>query len=456
MTGGKRRALALLCWIGLGGGACVSAQAEEYVAFSLGAARAQVEEADTAWRTRAPEVFSLAGISRIYGLVYDREGEDVILVGQRIGERPGLTLDDFAVALRARLKRDEWPLVSIDPMPDGPRAETMQRVRYEGGIEETAFGMDMFDADLRLKKIGFGLLESGAPGLKSTWEGNVERILRGEGHEREESSARCWFYPISPPVGVREDVVAIEDMQVGVFTEVMWASFDGKPVEDIKSFVDPVSEAFADEMRERYWEVAAEHRSVARLAGLNELVGLTRAIERMEAGPDLSYWMETYRVKEVATPREQEVLRRRWEYQRGNRVGQFEMSGGVHLTAVAMRLEAGDVTALREAVLETRPAGGPLSWAFSVGEWGIVGPVSKGDLNAVAELYAHGEFLFGQRKYDLAIAYWRRVLRIMPELGEVYYRIGLAFERKGLTEAAADYYNRALALDPFLRNVREF
>lgn len=62
-----------------------------------------------------------------------------------------------------------------------------------------------------MKKIGLGQLASGAVGLKSPWELNVEQIKRGEGHRQKESEARLWFYPITPSVTVREDVAAIGD-----------------------------------------------------------------------------------------------------------------------------------------------------------------------------------------------------------------------------------------------------
>ena len=34
-------------------------------------------------------------------------------------------------------------------------------------------------------------------------------------------------------------------------------------------------------------------------------------------------------------------------------------------------------------------------------------------------------------------------------------RIGIAFERKGLKEVAADYYTKAIAADPFLQNFKQ-
>ena len=89
--------------------------AAEYVAFSLRVAQKRIVSTPMGkdYRKLHPEVFTLGGITKIRGLVYDRKNEDVILVGERDPERSILTLDDFVVALRARFIHGKWPLVSI-------------------------------------------------------------------------------------------------------------------------------------------------------------------------------------------------------------------------------------------------------------------------------------------------------------------------------------------------------
>ncbi|MCK4245543.1 MAG: tetratricopeptide repeat protein, partial [Candidatus Omnitrophica bacterium] len=329
---------------------------------------------------------------------------------------------------------------------------------FEGGIENTEFGQDLFDADYRLKQIGMGLLPSGVPGLKTDWDLGMERAKEAPGGSYKISS-RFWFYPVLPSVSVREDVVAIKGLKVGVFTEVLSAEIDGKKIEDLSTFQDKAGDRFAKAVSENFDGFARVHPSFSRLQGLDEMVALTRAMEEIEERPDLDWWLMEYQVNQVDTREELMVLKRREEYRvpvsGGYYEGYWEVSGGVELMAIALRLKAGDVTALREAVLKTRPIGNPLSWTFSVDDWGITGPIQEADMNTAAELYAHGEFLFRQKKYDLAIAYWRRIVQIMPDIGEIYYRIGQAFERKGLVSAAADYYNKAIALDPFLKNLRK-
>lgn len=88
------------------------------------------------------------------------------MVGTHEEDRAPLTLDDLMVTLRARFRYKQWPSVSIDPTPDTKKTQ-MQHVRFEGGIEETAFGQAMFDADYRLKQMGMGLVEPGIAGLRT-------------------------------------------------------------------------------------------------------------------------------------------------------------------------------------------------------------------------------------------------------------------------------------------------
>lgn len=143
----------------------------EYVAFSLSAAQKLItrvgEQKD--YRVVHPEVYNLGGITAIHGLVHDRQRRDLILVGRYDPDRQPLTLDDFAVALRARFIHGKWPLLSIDPT-EQTRKTVMQAVRTEGGIEDTQFDADFFNADYRLKRIGMGLIPVAVPGLKTYWD----------------------------------------------------------------------------------------------------------------------------------------------------------------------------------------------------------------------------------------------------------------------------------------------
>lgn len=317
----------------------------EYIAFSLATAQQRIEAVgSTDYRTAEPEVMALGCINKAVGLVIDRARPDIILVGHHDPNRPLLTPDDFVVALRARFIHGAWPLVSIDPTEE-TKQTGLQRIRMEGGIEDTQFGADLLDADYRLKRIAMGLLEAGIPNFETYWDLGSKRT----GATGYEINARFWFYPIISNVAVRQDVAAARGLKVGVFTEVLAAELDGKAVADIKTFNDPQGDAFAEAVSARFEELGRAHPSFARTQGLNELLAIAKALEDIENRPDLGFWLDKYRVADVRTPRTLKVLERRERQQ--------WMSGGVQLQAIALRLRSGDPTALKDAVLAARPKG---------------------------------------------------------------------------------------------------
>jgi tetratricopeptide (TPR) repeat protein len=449
MAATKKLSIALLCWFAVTAACCVPAWAEEYVAFSLGVARQRIERAGEGWREKEPEIVSLAGINKVEGFVYDTAGGDLILVGEHEEGRAPLTLDDLVVALRARFRYNQWPLVSIDPTPDTKKTE-MQHVRFEGGIDETAFGQALYEADYRLKEMGMGLKLPGIVGLKTYWDRSVEEAESETLVGRREVNSRFWFYPINPYVVVREGVCVVRGLKVGVFTEVMGVKIDGKAVEDLEAFKVEKADAFASDVSTRFEDLCKTQLPFNRLRGLQELVAVSKALEEMSYGytggekPDLAWWLEKYPLAKVETPKETSVLRRKYERQRG----WFEVSGGVHLTALAMRLNAGDVKALREAVLKMRPVPESLKWEFVAGEWLVSVEPGQVKPEDVALLFQQAVFLHQQGRYKDAVALYDHVLTIAPDLEVAYQARALCHYYSRDYDRAVQDYDRAITLDP--------
>jgi len=418
-------------------------QAAQYTAFSLKVAQARIERAGEGWREQETDVAKLADINKVEGFVYEAATGDLILVGQHEEDRAPLNLDDLVVALRARFRYNEWPLVSIDPTPDTEKTQ-MQHVRFEGGIDETAFGQALFDADYRLKQIGMGLEGPGIGDLLTYWDRSEKEVESGTVTGQREVNSRFWFYPINPHVVVREGVCVVRGLKVGVFTEVLAAKIDGKPVEDLKSFKLEKADAFATDVSERFDDLCGAQLSFNRLRGLQELVAVSKALEEMEERPDLSWWLEKYPLVKVETSKEVKVLQRRHER------GWFEVSGGVHLTALAMRLKAGDVRALRNAVLEIRPSVNALSWTFVVGDWVI--PIGQGQLRPedTEALLQHAmELTRANRSID-ALVLADAVMDVVPDSVMAWSAKGEILLRSGRLEEALICFDRALDMQPGL------
>jgi len=418
-------------------------RAAQYTAYSLKVAQQRIEQAGENWRQKEPEVVSLAEINKVEGFVFDSNTGDLILVGDEEQGRAALTLDDLVVALRARFRYNEWPLVSIDPAADTEKTQ-MQHIRFEGGIQDTAFGQALFEADYRLKELSMNLAEPGISGFQTAWSREVEETERGVASGQRQVTSRFWFYPINPQVVVRQGVCVVRGLKVGVFTEVMGAKIDGKAVEDLKNFKDQTGDAFANDVSQRFDDLCQAQPSFNRLRGLQELVAVSKALEELEKRPDLSYWLEKYLLAGEQTQNEVKVLRRKYEGKRG----WFEVSGGVHLTALAMRLNAGDVTALREAVLKMRPSPEDLKWEFIAADWLVSlepGQARPGD---IVPLFTHAVFLEKRKHYDASIECFDSILEIDPSNVVCHCYRGLAFLEKGLPERALKDFNNALGISP--------
>jgi len=382
------------------------------------------------WRNKEPEVFNLGRINHVEGFVYDKERGDLILVGQDEEGRAPLTLDDLVVALRARFRNHEWPLVSIDPTED-----TIQKVRFEGGIRETAFGQSLFDAGYQLEQMGMGLVEPGIPGLKTCWDRCIENLEKGTRQYQCNINSRFWFYPINPYVVVRDGVCVVRGLKVGVFTEVLSAKINGEEVKDLKGFKFEETDAFASDVSSRFNELCRVQPSFNRLRGLQELVSLSDALRELDERANLSWWLQKYPLSNVKTTNEVKVLERKYN----NGRFEFRASGGVHLAALAMRLNEGDVRALRDAVIKVRPSIKALSWRFMATVWII--PLTPGQVRPwdIAPLLQQAIWLFTQKRYTDSLELWDSILnkKYSPEI--LMMKADTLFELNRFQDAIATY-----------------
>jgi tetratricopeptide (TPR) repeat protein len=62
---------------------------------------------------------------------------------------------------------------------------------------------------------------------------------------------------------------------------------------------------------------------------------------------------------------------------------------------------------------------------------------------------------YKMKKYDEAIEYWDRILSYDKQNGRALYMIGMAYQKKGDTEKGKALCDKAIALDPSLKNLRQ-
>lgn len=336
-------------------------RAEAFYAYSMAQARARAMQGGHAEAT----VDTLGGLNVFVGMVYDHTSSDLILIGQRVPDQPAVTLDDLVVALRALLVHKSNPLVSIDPTADTPQTG-LQAVHFEGGIAGTQYGADLLAADILLKKIGLNLAPSGVPQVQPYVLLAAAQRAQHLADDGLTTGSRFWFKLSKDSALVERDgVFAIRTLQLIVDSELVQAQLHGQPA--AVGFRDASGDAFTAAMSSSIDALCAQHPILARLRLLNSLVALARGMGALAPSEALRYWLEAYPVRPVETPTHYTFHVQREPYRdRQGRASFVEVVGGIELQATILSLKAGDVTALRRAVLASRPD--PQALTCSVGQ----------------------------------------------------------------------------------------
>ncbi len=343
------------------------AYADQFIAFSLNKAEMEMRESGRSHKNR---LFELGGITRPVGIVYDANRSDLIVVGQINEKEQKISLDDFVVALRAISVYKESPLVSID-RSDETETTKRQRVRFEGGIENTKFGKDLLEADIILKKMGVGELRTDIWGVKSYVDMSAE-YWNKTGIE-DSVSSRFWFKPSKEKsfVGVRDGVVIVKKLVIDVKTEVMGAINSHRPVDDRAGSYDEIGDRFASAVAANIDDIDSYYSEVKRLDPLFRLVGLAEGIKReaFNFKPDINFWLNEYRVEHIETLKDYPLLVKEKRLEKNGENRQMTINGGIELRPLLVDLNAGVVTALRDIVIKSRPEGNPLIWKLPLEGW---------------------------------------------------------------------------------------
>lgn len=342
---------------------CPTARAGQFVAYSMEESKRLLKSNKT---NRVVE--DLGGITDIVGMVYDDVKKDLIVVGQVNEGKPTITLQDFVVAIRAVFIHQRTPLVSIDPNPQ-TAVTRKQSIHWEGGIENTKLGKDMLEADILLKKFALGTISTEIWGLKSYSSITAEAIRKGkvEGNV----GSRFWFKNLRPSLAVREGVFAIMDLHLGVETEVLYAELGGERVTNIAKIRDDIGDSFAEQVALNLSDLSVEYPVLARAKPILALVSLAEGMKSLVGKAELDYWLHEYRLSQVKTAEEHDLIEVKQRIEERDLV--LTVSGGIELNPIVVKLKKGHVTALKEAVLNSRPPGNVLVWNPPLEGWHIPG-----------------------------------------------------------------------------------
>ena len=395
--------------------------AEPYIAFSLREAQHLLQ----LWKEPINELVSLAGITRIVGMVHDEESKDVILIGRAVNGQPEANIDDLVVALRVRLLYNEWPAVSIDP--DSETVKTsLQRVTFGGGIDGTQFGADFLECDIVLKKYSLELISpvKSVPSYKSLCFVDIkEQIksqgvsavqvleltsdysngLHGRGIRAEESyQTRFWFYPKEPTrIVAKEGVFCIKELPLCIKAELLNEKRNNEEQTIVlDNYHSKPGERFAIEFTEHFQEMTSAYPILRRLKILFDMVAIADGILNLENSPNFDYLLNQYMVSLVHTMKEYKLEKIFALIERSDGLQHaVQISGGIEFRTELKWLNAGDVTPLRDIVLKTRPNPQALSWILPLDDWRM--PNSDGlysDEDSIQTSQVRSEHELGEEK----------------------------------------------------------
>lgn len=278
----------------------------------------------------------VGNLSSIEGVSFDPVSNRLILVGNdgSSTKAPPLNIEDLATAYRSvfgDLLKD--PGVTIDPNPRNPRAEKML-VRFFGGVENTRFGLKIFEADRQMKGLSLGEDNISHEKIKANVKGYYNLVDLGfsnlAGEHNEGLWSRFWLVPEKVIVQVAEDKKSIffPETKIRIKTETMrWES--GKLVPE-KNQKNEKAEYFAGHFTKYYDEYAKEFPVYKELKELTNIIALMKWIK--ESGlPVKLDWLDQY-YKEYKTPTTTPSLTTSGERKDGNTVKTISIFGGTDLT----------------------------------------------------------------------------------------------------------------------------
>jgi len=401
---------------------------DSYIAFSLRVAQEQFQRKSGVSDSNA---FTLGGITRLVGMVIDRENKDIILIGKKIAGLPAARFDDLVVALRARMRYNDLPMVSIDLIDSTP-ITGMQKVRFGGKIERTLFGKDFLECDILLKKYSLeleqqistvdsyrkllvnneliDLRESGINPIGVRWV-NIDSLkyLFGKITESGKSyQARFWFNYSDPyKVRILDDVFCIMSLDICIQNELK--SENQIFNEDVAANARPTASIqFMKLFTENFYKLSEAYPQLKRTKLLFDITALAEGLKNTNNLPDINFLLMDYPVQEVETPKEFALIKQCAIIDRSDgKTNLIQVSGGIETSVELEWLNGGNIGYLKKFVKESRPDKNSLFWKIPVDNWEMpnsngltIKSIAKGRNSKVGCSVVTNSVVLGERKSD--------------------------------------------------------
>jgi len=337
-------------------------------------------------------LITLGGITRLVGMVIDRESNDIILIGRKCTSLPPANIDDLVIALRARMVHDELPMVSIDPA-ENTHITGKQEVRFGGRIENTSFGKVFLDSDILLKKYSLELAQQiqgiesykklilnneinrlsrdGISPLSIDWvDVNQIRNFYGENIESETTNqARFWFNYQEPySVRIRGDVFCIMSLDIVVEREVQNVYYDSNNAPEIID--DSPDLMFANGFSANFYQLSETYPVLKEMKLLFDMTAIAEGLNHTANIPDLHFLLYDYNLPVVPTQKDFDLIEKCAVIERSDgKTSLIHISGGIASSVEVQWLNAGDVSYLKKFTLDSRPKNKSLFWKIPLDEW---------------------------------------------------------------------------------------
>lgn len=382
----------------------VSFCSQYYIAISLNSIEKELKA-----NQKSNKLEFFKSLNRMVGFVVDPITKDIILIGHISDTKSNISINEFVVALRSFSTFGAAPLVSID-RNDKTSETRLQDIRFLGGVENTQFGKYLLDVDIILKKLGLGIINANIWGIKSYYSMCYDSVNKNPAFP--EIASRFWFQPVSKPgISYKDGVLIIEKLKVEVSTQVLSSNYN----------FDFVGNIFSQMLTDNYDELSVYYPEIDKLKILYDLVVVSKGISELKEKPDLSYWLNDYQVPYVSTPQTFELIEKK-ELLKNEKSKYYVIDGGIDLDVFISRLKDGDVTALKEAVLFSRPSDTSMRWRIPADDWYIPGS-SSNSYSTDEKVYQNSSYKTLKRK--AGTSFWRSqqspnvVSSVLPNISKI-------------------------------------
>ncbi len=372
-------------------------------------------------------------MKRPLGFIIDSANHDVILFGLRDEKVETLTLDDLARALRISIQSGLGGLwVSIEPLGDSVGA--VQKVVLSSGINKSHIGNILFAADYLFKKIALENVENRVEGVETYVQRSRKDLTRNV-TEKRSVSTRFELCPREPKITSfplnNPDTIYLKECGICAIDNTIFAEIDGRKIDPV-GFVNQPARNYIMDFNFRWVNFEASYHEFASLHAVFLLFELAKRLVTMMPPEDVLFWSTGFTPIEEATQDTVPVLKKAI-VEEGRQ--QLTLSGGIRLGTIATRMESGDLSGMRDAVLLSRPSKTAPCWnADFKGEWILATHTAPSlEDEKIARLYIEGQRFHKKGDFALAVDRFDNILKSYPDSDEVLLAKSLTLRDWGLS-----------------------